>query len=128
MLVTSHPMVPFVLKLTYRVDSFAHDSPRFHEDFRVYRAPLGVFPTYSAIPNHCFSHGYTNRLDENLGNRPIGKDYLSMNTMSSYEGFHGGTSIAGWCIRENPMKLDDLGVALFQEPPLCPQVSAHPAA
>ena len=34
-----------------------------------------------------------------------------------YGGFHshGGTPIAGWFTMENPMKVVDLGVALFQE-------------
>ena len=29
---------------------------------------------------------------------------------------HGGTPIAGWFTRENPMKMDDLEVPPFQEP------------
>jgi len=38
---------------------------------------------------------------------------------NGYGGFHGhgGTPIAGWCIKENPTIMDDLA-SLFQEPPI----------
>ena len=30
---------------------------------------------------------------------------------------NGGTPVAGWFVRNNPIKMDDLGVALCQETP-----------
>ena len=30
----------------------------------------------------------------------------------------GGAPIAGWFIRENPIKMDDLGVPHFRKPPI----------